>query len=181
MVSSSTATQRSDADNISIAPHIRAYDILIVRATDFLAAKDVTSAQRVARLLLRSPDLCRAHQMTCYEILAHNRPENNVYHTAQAMKVQSFNKGAAKMVIIPPCASHASQTALKSNNAATTRRTSIRKDDEWITSPPKVPTHTPKTAKKVTFAEPLNTIKENMKKAKVGKLFPELKARFEIQ
>jgi hypothetical protein len=59
-------------------PHIRVYDILIARATNFLAAKDVASAQRVARLLLRSPDLCRAHQMTCYEILAHNRPEHSV-------------------------------------------------------------------------------------------------------
>jgi hypothetical protein len=79
MGSSSTATQRSDADKNYMSPHIRAYDILIARATNFLAAKDVASAQRVARLLLRSPDLCCAHQMTCYEILAHNRSEHNVY------------------------------------------------------------------------------------------------------
>jgi hypothetical protein len=96
------------------------------------------------------------------------------------MKVQSFKKGAAKMITIPPHSSRASQTPVKSNKT-TTKRTSFKKDDEWITSPPKAPTHTPKTGKKVTFAEPLNTIKENMKKAKIGKLFPELKARFEIQ
>jgi hypothetical protein len=94
--------------------------------------------------------------------------------------VQSFKKGAAKMVTIPPRTSRASHSLVESNKP-TTRRTSIKKDDEWITSPPKAPNPAPKTGKKVTFAEPLNTIKENMKKVKVGKLFPELKARFEIQ
>lgn len=79
MNNTSIATQRSDADNNYIAPHIRAYDILITRATNFLAANDIKSAQRVARLLLRSPGLCRAHQMTCYEILSHcHRHENGV-------------------------------------------------------------------------------------------------------
>jgi hypothetical protein len=75
---SSTTTQCSAADNNYTPPHIRAYDTLIVRATDFLAANDVASAERVARLLLRSSDLSRAHQMTCYEIIAYARPNNGV-------------------------------------------------------------------------------------------------------
>ena len=79
MGTTSIATQRSDADNNYIAPHNRAYDVLITRATNFLAANDIPSSQRVARLLLRSPGLCRAHQMTCYEILSHcHRHENGV-------------------------------------------------------------------------------------------------------
>jgi hypothetical protein len=74
---SSTTTQRSCTSNDETPAHISAYNILIARATNFLVANDIDSSQRVARLLLRSPDLSRAHQITCYEILSH-RPENGV-------------------------------------------------------------------------------------------------------
>jgi hypothetical protein len=102
------------------------------------------------------------------------------------MTVQSFKPGSAKVVAIPLRTPHAPHTHGKHSKTSKTstksvRRASIRKDDEWITSPLKPPTHTPKTVKKVTFAEPLDAVKENMKKPKVGKLFPELKARFEGQ
>jgi hypothetical protein len=112
------------------------------------------------------------------------------------MTVQSFKPGSAKVVTIPPRNPHAPHTPGKHSKTSKTstksvRRASIKKDDEWITSPSKPPTRTPKTVKKVTFAEPLDTepldtepldtVKENMKKPKVGKLFPELKARFEGQ
>lgn len=69
---------RSAADNSQIPPHVRAYDYLIVRANDFLAANDVASSQRVARLLLRSPDLCHAHKLTCHRILSHPGTENRM-------------------------------------------------------------------------------------------------------
>jgi hypothetical protein len=107
------------------------------------------------------------------------------------MTMQSFKPGSAKVVTIPPRnphAPHISGKHIKTSKTSTksVRRASIKKDDEWITSPPKPPTRAPKTVKKVTFAEPLDTepldtVKENMKKPKVGKLFPELKARFEGQ
>lgn len=74
----STTTDRSAIDKSQIPPHIRAYDYLIVRANDFLAANDVASSQRVARLLLRSPDLCHAHKLTCHRILSHPGAENRM-------------------------------------------------------------------------------------------------------
>ena len=119
------------------------------------------------------------------------------------MKVQSFEQGAAKVVIIPPHSArssgssrrpstpqppHTPRASSKSRmpSKPSMRRvpsTPIKKDDVWITSPSKPPTRIPKTVKRVTFAEPFkpikDTIKENMKKSKVGKLFPELKAKFE--
>ena len=78
MGGTSTMTNRSATDNSHIPAHIRAYDYLIVRATDFLVANDVASSQRVARLLLRSPDLSRAHKLTCHRILSHHGSENRV-------------------------------------------------------------------------------------------------------
>lgn len=113
------------------------------------------------------------------------------------MTVQSFEKGAVKVVIIPPRSSRHSTTTQPPHTLRAfsksgmpskpsmkrAPRTPIKKDDMWITSPTKPPTRTPKTVKRVTFAEPFkpikDTIKENMKKSKVGKLFPELKAKFE--
>jgi len=113
--------------------------------------------------------------------------------------VQSFEKGAVKVVIIPPRSSrcsgapqppHIPRASSKSGmsikpSMKRVPSTPIKKDDVWITSPSKPPTRAPKAVKRVTFAEPFkpikDTVKENMKKAKVGKLFPELKAIFERQ
>jgi len=114
--------------------------------------------------------------------------------------VQSFDKGAVKVVIIPPRSSRSSRCPGVPQPPHTPRASSksgmpikpsmkrvpstpIKKDDVWITTPPKPVTRAPKIVKRVTFAEPFkpikDTIKENMKKSKVGKLFPELKAKFE--
>ncbi|KAG9660223.1 hypothetical protein KCU95_g7508, partial [Aureobasidium melanogenum] len=168
MGGTSTTTNRSATDSSHIPPHIRAYDYLIVRATDFLAANDVASSQRVARLLLRSPDLSRAHKLTCHRILSHHGSENRVYPTAQALEMWAYNAGAAKLITVSP------RTA--------PRTTPIKKDDAWIVhSPAKTPT---RVVKRVTFADDDEVVdaavKRNIKTSKVGKLFPELKAKFEI-
>ncbi|KAG9577082.1 hypothetical protein KCU77_g14433, partial [Aureobasidium melanogenum] len=164
-------------DSSHIPPHIRAYDYLIVRATDFLAANDVASSQRVARLLLRSPDLSRAHKLTCHRILSHHGSENRVYHTAQALEMWAYNAGAAKLITVSPRTPHSA-----SNIPRTAPRTTpIKKDDAWIVhSPAQTPT---RVVKRVTFADDEiidSEPKRNVKTSKVGKLFPELKAKFEI-
>ncbi|KAG9691567.1 hypothetical protein KCU95_g7931, partial [Aureobasidium melanogenum] len=173
MGGTSTMTNRSATDNSHIPAHIRAYDYLIVRATDFLAANDVASSQRVARLLLRSPDLSRAHKLTCHRILSHHGSENRVYHTAQALEMWSYKPGAAKLVDV---------SSPRSTPRPAPRTTPIKKDDAWIVhSPAKTPT---RVVKRVTFAddvdEEIEVKKPNVKVSKVGKLFPELKAKFEI-
>jgi hypothetical protein len=92
------------------------------------------------------------------------------------MTVQSFKPGSAKVVTIPPRNPHAPRTPGKHSKTSkpstkSVRRTSIKKDDEWITSPPKPPTRTPKTVKKVTFAEPLDSQREH-EEAQGGKAVP---------
>ncbi|KAH0357329.1 hypothetical protein KCU83_g781, partial [Aureobasidium melanogenum] len=177
MGGTSTTTNRSATDSSHIPPHIRAYDYLIVRATDFLVANDVASSQRVARLLLRSPDLSRAHKLTCHRILSHHGSENRVYHTAQALEMWAYNAGAAKLITV------SSRTPRSASNTPRTapRTTPIKKDDAWIVrSPAKTPT---RGVKRVTFADDEfidSEPKRNVKTSKVGKLFPELKAKFEV-
>lgn len=116
------------------------------------------------------------------------------------MAVQSFAPGAVRVVAIPPRSSrpsrclstprtpytpHASSKSGMASKPSMKRTfsTPVKKDDVWITSPTKPATRAPKTVKRVTFAEPFkpikDTIKENMKMSKVGKLFPELRAKFE--
>ncbi|KAG9566740.1 hypothetical protein KCU71_g9034, partial [Aureobasidium melanogenum] len=176
MGGTSTTTNRSATDSSHIPPHIRAYDYLIVRATDFLAANDVASSQRVARLLLRSPDLSRVHKLACHRILSHHGCENRVYHTAQALEMWAYDAGAAKLITVSPRTPRSTNTP-----RSAPRTTPIKKDDAWIVhSSAKTPT---RVVKRVTFAdddivdaEP----KRNVKVSKVGKLFPELKAKFEI-
>jgi hypothetical protein len=102
------------------------------------------------------------------------------------MTVQSFKKGAAKVVNIPPRFPLPTLPQLPRSprlpgkpSLKRTPRAPIKKDDEWITSPSKPSARPTKTVKRVTFAEPFDPVKENMKKPKVGKLFPELEAMFE--
>ncbi|KAH0370274.1 hypothetical protein KCU65_g2690, partial [Aureobasidium melanogenum] len=176
MGGTSTMTNRSAPDSSHIPPHIRAYDYLVVRATDFLAANDVASSQRVARLLLRSRDLSRAHKLTCHRILSHHGSENRVYRTAQALEMWSYKPGAAKIVDV--------SSPITTPRPAP-RTTPIKKDDAWIVhSPAKTPTRAVK--KRVTFAdevdvdEEIEVKKRDVRVSKVGKLFPELRAKFEI-
>ena len=102
------------------------------------------------------------------------------------MTVQSFKKGAAKVVNIPPRSPLPTLPQLSRSprlpgkpSLKPAPRASIQKDDEWIITPSKPSARAPKTVKRVTFAEPFDPVKENVKKPKVGKLFPELKAMFE--
>ena len=102
------------------------------------------------------------------------------------MEIQAFEPGAARLITIPHRTPRSPPTlqapdVVSKPNTMPTPLTPIKKDDECITTPSQPTTHTPKTIKRVTFAELLDPVKENMKKPKVGKLFPELKAMFEDQ
>ena len=81
----------------------------------------------------------------------------------------SYNPGAAKLITVSP----------RSTPRAGPRTTPIKKDDHWIIkSSEKTPT---RPVKHVTFADSVESI-ENVvtKPSKIGKLFPELKAKFEV-
>ncbi|KAG9741391.1 hypothetical protein KCU73_g8946, partial [Aureobasidium melanogenum] len=88
----------------------------------------------------------------------------------------AYDAGAAKLITVSPRTPRSTNTP-----RSAPRTTPIKKDDAWIVhSPAKTPT---RVVKRVTFAddeiidaEP----KRNVKVSKVGKLFPELKAKFEI-
>lgn len=89
----------------------------------------------------------------------------------------AYNAGAAKLITVSP------RTPRSTNTPRTAPRTTpIKKDDAWIVhSPAKTPT---RVVKRVTFADDDEVVdaavKRNVKTSKVGKLFPELKAKFEI-
>ncbi|KAI4718328.1 hypothetical protein E4T48_05474 [Aureobasidium sp. EXF-10727] len=222
-------TCSSATDDGTVPPHVKAYGILIIRALDFLAANDIASSHRVARLLLRSPDVCDEHKSICHRILAHGSKTvvndgETTYHTAQAVSMRAYKQSDVKLITIPPRTPRTqfNNTAraplapiLKKhtdNSSSPTIQctpptpitkdahwvprarapsTPIKKDDAWITTPPKTPNGTAAkpisssgNKKKVRFVEPvdpLDPLKQNMKKPKVGKLFPELMARFEMQ
>lgn len=101
------------------------------------------------------------------------------YHTAKALEMWAYKPGAAKLVDV---------ASPRSTPRPAPRTTPIKEDDAWIVnSPAKTPTRVVK--KRVTFADDVDgeifedaevIKKRNVKVSKVGKLFPELKAKFEI-
>lgn len=86
--------------------------------------------------------------------------------------MRAYNPGAAKLVTVSP-------GTPRSTPRAGPRTTPIKKDDHWIVkSPAKTPT---RVTKRVTFADSVESIEDTVvKPSKVGKLFPELKAKFEV-
>lgn len=89
----------------------------------------------------------------------------------------AYDAGAAKLITVSPRTPRSTNTP-----RSAPRTTPIKKDDAWIVhSPAKTPT---RVVKRVTFAddvdEEIEVKKRNVKVSKVGKLFPELKAKFEI-
>ncbi|KAI5236257.1 hypothetical protein E4T43_08735 [Aureobasidium subglaciale] len=131
----------SSTDNSHLPAHIKAYDYLIIRANNFLVAEDPKSAQRVARLLLRSPDISIEHQKTCHRILALG-PDNVVFHTAKAINLSHHEGGDPVMITVTP------PTPPPKNSP---RRSPVKKDDAWLLKPP-APTPT-KRRKRVRFAQ----------------------------
>lgn len=84
--------------------------------------------------------------------------------------MRAYSPGAAKLVTVSP----------RNTPRAGPRTTPIKQDDHWIVkSPAKTPT---RVAKRVTFADSVESIEEKpvVRPSKVGKLFPELKAKFEV-
>lgn len=94
------------------------------------------------------------------------------YHTAKALELWTYNPGAARLVAVSP------RSTPRSTPRAGPRTTPIKKDDYWITkSPAKTPT---RVTKRVTFADTVESTEDAVvKPSKIGKLFPELKAKFE--